>query len=84
MTTTRVEPSKCPFCATELDAVTGVTTEDSPEPGDFTVCIGCCKVLRFADDMTLLPSSLLDIPMHSRLQFAKVVQACGEVRRSRQ
>jgi hypothetical protein len=53
MTTTRVDPDNCPYCDTHLDAITpGPGNPDAtPEPGDITVCIGCCHVLVFDRDM---------------------------------
>jgi hypothetical protein len=77
--TSRIAPAFCPFCFKMLDATTSLGSEEVPQPGDFTVCIACCGVLRFTDDMSLLPSSLLEIPTHSRLEFAKAVQACKEL-----
>jgi hypothetical protein len=53
-----------------------VLTDAIPQPFDFTVCIQCCNVLRFDADMNLIASSLEEIPMHSRLPFAKVVTLC--------
>lgn len=48
--------------------------EHVPKVGDFTVCINCTSVLCFTENMELRLSSLLEIPTHSRLAFAKVVQ----------
>jgi hypothetical protein len=78
--TTRLPPSFCPFCFHVLDAVSSVGAEVVPEPDDFTICIGCCHVLRFDANMQLCESALTDIPMHSRLRFAKVVKHCEEFR----
>jgi hypothetical protein len=83
MKTTILKPSFCPFCFKMLDAASSVRGEEVPQPGDFTVCISCCNVLLFDDDMKLLASSLEDIPMHSRLDFAKVVTACKQITRAR-
>jgi hypothetical protein len=67
-------PSFCPKCFHMLDAATNMEGPEKPEPGDYTVCIRCASVLRWNPDMQLELSSLEDIPMHSRLRFAKVVQ----------
>ena len=80
---TRVKQSFCPFCFHVLDAVTSLGSEAVPQPGDFTICIDCCAVLRFDVGMSLVASSLLEIPMHSRLDFAKVVTKCKEMPRPR-
>jgi hypothetical protein len=71
--TTRIHASFCPFCFQMLDAVSSMQDKKVPEPGDFTICIECGAVLRFDAKMDLLASSLEDIPMASRLGFAKVV-----------
>jgi hypothetical protein len=81
--TTRVAEAACPYCSHKLDAVSSVGAEVTPEPGDFTVCIECCNVLRFDANMQLCKSALTDIPMHSRLNFAKIVKHCGEMRAER-
>lgn len=81
--TTRVTEAACPFCSHKLDAVSSVGAEVTPEPGDFTVCIECCNVLCFDANMQLCKSALTDIPMHSRLSFAKIVQHCGEMKAAR-
>ncbi len=71
--TSRVPAQWCPDCFHKLDGVTSVGAEATPSPGDFTVCIECGNILRFADDMSLVLSNLMEIPMHSRLEFAKIV-----------
>jgi len=73
--TTRVAPRFCPKCFYLLDAATSLLGEVQPMPGDFTVCIGCACVLRFTPTMHLELSSLEAIPTHSRMDFARVVQA---------
>ena len=79
--TTQVKPCFCPSCFKLLDATTSLGSEAVPQPGDFTVCIDCCEVLRWDAEMNLVRSSLLEIPMHSRLDFAKVVTKCKEMPR---
>lgn len=46
----RIAAAFCPGCCARLDAASGVTTDDSPELGDITVCIHCCALLRLAGD----------------------------------
>jgi hypothetical protein len=73
--TTQLNPAWCPSCFTVLDAATCMTADDAkPQPGDYTVCIGCAQVLRFTPQMDLEMSSLEAIPTHSRMAFARVVQ----------
>lgn len=76
----RVPMAFCPFCFWQLDAATNMEGPDAPQPGDFTVCIECAGVLQYGPDMQLLASSLLEVPMHSRLSFAKVVQTIKTLR----
>lgn len=74
----------CPFCAAELDGVSNLEGPQRPHPGDFTICVYCCGVLRFDHDMRLAPSALTEVPMHSRLDFAKVVTACRLLKEKRE
>jgi hypothetical protein len=71
--TSRTPPQFCPVCFEFLDTVTSITAAVLPQPDDFTVCIGCGSVLKFDANMMLLPSSLMEIPTHSRMEFAEVV-----------
>ena len=74
--TTRHEVAAwCPHCFAGLSASTCITDAARPEPGDYTVCIFCASVLRFDERMDLQMSKLEDIPTHSRLNFARAVQA---------
>jgi hypothetical protein len=82
--TTRVPPQFCPVCFTVLDAVTNFTDKVPPKPGDFTVCIECGSVMEYGPKMDLSLRSLEDIPMHSRLGFAKAVTAIKERGRRRE
>jgi RNase P subunit RPR2 len=77
----KIKGSFCPSCFTMLDAVTSMETKgaDLPKPGDFTLCIKCHAVLKFTDDMTLVMSSLMEIPMNSRMRFAQVAAKLKEM-----
>jgi len=68
----------CPQCFSVLSATSCMTAEAKPEPGDFTVCAYCAAVLRFNAKMDLEISELAEIPVHSRLAFAQVVQKIKE------
>jgi hypothetical protein len=72
--TTLVAVRWCPVCFTKLDAVTSVEGEFTPKVGDCTICLGCASVLQFTEGMELRLSSLMEIPAHSRMSFAKLVQ----------
>lgn len=43
----RIAAAFCPGCCARLDAASGVTTDDTPEVGDITVCVYCCALLGF-------------------------------------
>jgi hypothetical protein len=50
----RDQPScPCPYCGAKLDAVTGVTGVDRPQPGDPSICAYCAGLLVFALDGTV-------------------------------
>jgi hypothetical protein len=68
----------CPFCFHKIDSVSALQGKQVPEPEDFTICIECGGVMKLDANMTLLASSLLEIPMHSRLDFAKTVTLVKE------
>jgi hypothetical protein len=73
LVTTRFPAAFCPVCFQVLDAATAMQDKAVPEPGDYTICIECGAVLRFGPKMDLLLSSLMEIPMSARMDFAKVV-----------
>jgi len=72
--TTRTDPRWCPKCFQLLDACTSMLDSVRPTPGDCTICINCASVLRFTEMMDLELYSLEQIPTHSRLEFARLVQ----------
>lgn len=48
----RLKQCHCPNCNKLIDAVTEVTGDSTPDPGDYTVCAYCLHVLVFNDDLT--------------------------------
>jgi len=68
-------PQFCPVCFAVLDGVTNLTGPDKPDPGDFTVCVYCRAVLKFGPDLAMELSSLEAVPVHVRMEFAKVIRA---------
>jgi hypothetical protein len=70
--------SICPVCSHRLDGVTNLTSRDAPRVGDFTVCVECRTVLRFGLGMKLEKSSLMEVPIHIRAAFAKVIRMMEE------
>ena len=76
--TVHYPPRFCPVCFTVLNATSAVTGDAEPEPGDFTICIGCRSILRIGEDFALTKSSLMEIPEHSRLGFVKAIRLMEE------
>jgi hypothetical protein len=52
-TSKRIESRKLPCCGKEIDAVTGIGEgkRDTPNPGDFTICLYCGAWLRFTTEL---------------------------------
>ena len=51
------DPDYCPHCGKHIDAATG-STGHLPDPGDFSVCAYCVKVMVFGDTLKLrLPTA---------------------------
>jgi|SRR5580765_7564284 hypothetical protein len=67
---TRVPPSACPGCGSELDCASDVIANASPEPGDVTICLTCGLLMRFKDDMRL--RRLTGVEMIEALQDPRV------------
>jgi hypothetical protein len=53
-------PRPCPHCRKNLDGASG-PKGSSPGPGDFSICVYCCGVMRFDDDLQLVPVSESDL-----------------------
>jgi len=47
-----VPTSKCPSCDAPLDGATDAYGEETPSPGDISICLYCGHLMAFADDMT--------------------------------
>jgi hypothetical protein len=63
MRTTRLKPSRCPFCRHKLDAVTATpwNRNATPVAGDLTVCLECAHVLVFDDDVKPRVPTLIEL-----------------------
>lgn len=70
---TEIPDQFCPACFQRLSAATSMGGEHVPEPGDFTVCIGCGNILRFGPDKILELIDLLAVPEEVRMEFANIV-----------
>jgi hypothetical protein len=41
----------CPYCGKKFDLTSDLEGENTPEPGNITICLGCAGVLIFGDNM---------------------------------
>jgi hypothetical protein len=66
----------CPCCLSPLDAAQGVTTDGTPNPGDFTICAYCLVVLRFGENL------VVEIPQHvpAEVQIVRTQFAAAKMR----
>jgi hypothetical protein len=57
-------PCSCPYCDYVIDMAAPAGRHDvpRPEPGQFSVCLNCKKVLRFGEDLKLFKVDPRDIP----------------------
>lgn len=51
--TSRHKPTPCPKCLAPLDAAAHMTTDQKPEPGDWSVCAYCFAPLVYQGDLKL-------------------------------
>jgi hypothetical protein len=75
----------CPYCGSTLDAFTGVTGADLPDPGDPTLCGYCAGILVFNADLTTrepTEDELADVLTSRELRIAQ--QALRQVIADRQ
>lgn len=64
-----VPERKCPYCASELNAVTEIEEDGvSPGPGDFTICFYCSGLLSWDADMNLIKIAIDNVPEKYRKQ----------------
>ena len=74
MSTARMIAIDCPKCGHTLDACTGIGHENSPSPGDLTLCIKCAAYLQFDDDLKLVTfpeEQLLDLDDETRITLTR-------------
>lgn len=77
MRTTKGLPlSHCPHCGREGDAASDMTTNEVPDPGSLSVCIGCGALSMFGDDM-----KLRELTREERQKVRDDPEVLAEVRR---
>lgn len=45
--------NECPCCGHKMDSISGFNTDETPRPGDVTVCIRCGAICTFNQDMSM-------------------------------
>jgi hypothetical protein len=50
---TRTPECICPSCGKVFDMATDATSDETPSPGDITICLTCGHLMAFTDDMTV-------------------------------
>lgn len=83
MITTRTPVVLCPVCGHTLDAASSLTTPEArPEPGDFTVCIECARVLQFDARLRLVsvPAATVARELTENEELQRTVQAIRHLR----
>lgn len=74
---------RCPACGAEFDSATGTTTDDAPKPGDFSVCLYCCAILVFNEDLTNRRMSIEEYVDLAAEEKTAIKNAINEIRASR-
>ena len=81
-----VPPSPCPGCGMVLDAANAAddTLPARPRPGDLSVCVHCCAMLAYNEDLTLRQATEKEVAiiMHD-CHGAEVVEAIRFMLQSR-
>jgi hypothetical protein len=57
----KVKPHPCDGCGKVLDGATIVMAENSPKPGDLTVCAYCGLIACYTDDLQTRPATGADL-----------------------
>jgi hypothetical protein len=81
-TKTKLTPAACPTCGKVLDSAMCLTTENTPSPGDLSVCIQCLALLQFTENLglDLCDEATLDDP-EALAEVAKIRAAITHVRK---
>jgi hypothetical protein len=53
MRDTKIPESTCPWCGEKLDGAASLE-DQTPKPGDITICVECLNVSKFDQDLHLL------------------------------
>jgi hypothetical protein len=78
MLETRMPQAICPICGHSLNAASPVVPPHrAPEPGDWTVCIGCAGVLKFDQALKVVVVPAQDVKRGSkrRPELAMTIKA---------
>jgi hypothetical protein len=53
--TVQTPATRCPGCGLVLNAATNLEGANLPVPGDLSVCLGCGGMMRFTDELRVVP-----------------------------
>ena len=53
--TTTLKMTPCPRCGKPLDAATCISSHDTPDPGDISICMYCAQLLEYDKGLMLIP-----------------------------
>lgn len=70
----RVKASPCPGCGEVQDGAFSPESDDSPEPGDFSICLECQGLYVFGEDMQLrelTEAEILEVPLDQVSRFQR-------------
>lgn len=69
----RIAESECINCHAKLDGATSVGCDESPSPGDFSVCIKCGHLMAFGHDLQF--RELTEAEMHQIAGDPRIIAA---------
>jgi hypothetical protein len=74
----RVPEVECPACGHKLNAASQMEALAArPKPGDYTVCIGCCAVFIFGEDLVAR-----GMTMSEALKFSQDPETQGDIEKA--
>lgn len=81
--TSEVPPALCPNCGALLQMATDMRADDTPTPGDFSICAFCAAALIWTDKMKLRKATRGDLrraPRELLAYMLKLKLTCTIVR----
>lgn len=78
-----IGPRTCPGCGGRFDGAASLTSDEPPDPGDFSVCMTCGTILRFGEGLCVRLATAEDLAALSPGGRSALAQAQAVVRGSR-